>query len=124
MRGYIYGIFIKGSLAYVGKTTRSPQERWAEHESYVKDKTLKHSQQNHLYEAMRINKYEFKILYEGNFDSNYELETKEKILIEELQPRYNWEGVKAPYRYSNQKMNKEWWELHTIEGEKKLWQLF
>ena len=48
--------------------------------------------------------YKFEVLYEShNSISNHELEVIEKSFIENMQPKYNYEGVKVPYRFTNEK---------------------
>lgn len=100
---YIYGIKVDGELVYIGKTTRTLQERIKEHIGCVLDKTISNSQQKYLYEAMRTCQigYKFEILYEShNIISNHELEVIEKSFIENMKPKYNYEGVKIPYRFT------------------------
>jgi hypothetical protein len=53
---------------------------------------------------MREQNYHFEILYEShNAITNHELEEKEKKLIESLRPKYNYEGIIVPYRFSTEK---------------------
>lgn len=79
MRGFIY---IDNELIYIGKTTRSPYE----HIKGVYSLRSKENKWNKpLYDA---------ILYSKTKNiTNYELETKEKELIEQYKPKYNREGV-------------------------------
>ena len=103
---FVYGIYIDGELCYIGKTIRCLKERLGEH---IEQSILENgggSQQDYLYKAMRECKigYKFKILYEShNVLSNHDLEQIEKSLIENLQPKFNYEGVKVPYRFSKEK---------------------
>lgn len=103
---FIYGIYIDGELCYIGKTIRCLKERLGEHIEWSILENGGGSQQNYLYKAMRECKigYKFKILYEShNILGNYDLEQIEKSLIENLQPKFNYEGVKVPYRFSKEK---------------------
>lgn len=103
---FIYGIYIDGKLCYIGKTIRCLKERLGEHIEWSILENGGGSQQDYLYKAMRECKigYKFKILYEShNTLSNYDLEQIEKSLIENLQPEFNYEGVKVPYRFSEEK---------------------
>lgn len=102
---YIYGIEIDGELVYIGKTYRPLKERFSEHIECIFDKDKGGKQQDHLYEAMRnCNGYKFVILFEAHNElTDRELETAERAMIEWKKPRFNWEGVKAPYRYSFEK---------------------
>lgn len=103
---FIYGIYIDGELCYIGKTIRCLKERLGEHIEYSILENGGGSQQDYLYKAMRECKigYKFKILYEShNTLNNYDLEQIEKSLIENLQPKFNYEGVKVPYRFSKEK---------------------
>ena len=103
---YIYGIKVDGELVYIGKTYRDLKERISEHIECMLDESINNSQQNYLYKAMRECEigYKFELLYEShNVISNYELETIEKSLIENIKPKFNYEGVKVPYRFSEDK---------------------
>ena len=103
---FIYGIYIDGELCYIGKTIRCLKERLGEHIEWSILENGGGSQQDYLYKAMRECKigYKFKILYEShNTLSNYDLEQIEKSLIENLQPKFNYEGVKVPYKFSKEK---------------------
>lgn len=103
---FIYGIYIDNKLVYIGKTTREMKNRLGEHLEYTLLGEGGGSQQNYLYKAMRECEvgYKFKILYESyNTISNHELEEIEKTLIENIQPEFNYEGVKVPYRFSEEK---------------------
>lgn len=103
---FIYGIYIDNKLVYIGKTTREMKNRLGEHLECALLGEGGGAQQNYLYKAMRECEvgYKFKILYESyNTISNHELEEIEKTLIENLQPEFNYEGVKVPYRFSEEK---------------------
>lgn len=105
-KAYIYGIKIDGELCYIGKTFRNLKERISEHIECIYDENKGGNQQNYLYKAMRECKigYKFEILYEShNVINNHELEQIEKTLIENIKPKYNYEGVKVPYRFSEDK---------------------
>lgn len=100
---YIYKIVIDNELVYIGKTYRDLKNRLGEHIECSLNKSIKNSQQKYLYEAMRNAKYGYKfvILYESHNEiDNHELEEKEKIFIETFKPKFNYEGVKVPYRFS------------------------
>lgn len=103
---YIYGIKIDNELVYIGKTYRDLKERISEHIECMLDESINNSQQNYLYKAMRECEigYKFELLYEShNAIGNYELEKIEKSLIENIKPKFNYEGVKVPYRFSEDK---------------------
>lgn len=102
-KGYIYGIKIDNELVYIGKTIRPLKERISEHIECMLNKNIKNSQQNYLYKAMReCNGYKFEVIKEFSNINNYDLELKEKQLIEEFRPKYNYEGVKVDYRFSSE----------------------
>lgn len=107
--GYVYGIKVDGELVYIGKTIRPLKERIKEHIECMLDRTINNNQQKYLYEAMRLCEigYKFEVLYESqNKISNHELEMIEKVLIENIKPKYNYEGVKVPYRFTEDKKRK------------------
>lgn len=82
MRGFIY---IDNELIYIGKTTRSPYE----HIKGVYSLRSKENKWNKpLYDAIG-----FRLYSKTKNITNYELETKEKELIEQYKPKYNREGV-------------------------------
>lgn len=122
---YIYGIYIDGNLEYIGKTSRGIKERISEHIECTLNSNIKNSQQNYLYQAMRECKgYKFKMLYEShNQDTEYQLERLEKDMIEEMKPKYNYQGVKVNYQFSkqaNDAMTKDIKELNKMIKENKL----
>lgn len=103
---YIYGIKIDGELVYIGKTIRDLKERISEHINESLNLKSNNSQKDYLYKAMREANYgyKFEILYEShNVISNYDLEGIEKSMIENIKPKFNYEGVKVPYRFSKDK---------------------
>lgn len=103
---YIYGIKIDGELVYIGKTIRDLKERISEHINESLNLKSNNSQKDYLYKAMREASYgyKFEILYEShNIISNHDLECIEKSLIENIKPKFNYEGVKVPYRFSEDK---------------------
>lgn len=102
----VYGIKIDGELVYIGKTIRPLQERIKEHIEQVLNPNLSNSQQLYLYNAMRnaVYGYKFEVLAKPTkLCTNREIEEVEKKFIEAYQPKYNYEGVKVPYRFSNEK---------------------
>lgn len=103
-KGYIYGIRIDNELAYIGKTIRPIKERIAEHIECIMNENINNSQQNYLYKAMRLCQgYKFEILFQQEEIDNHSLEMIEKTLIENIKPKFNYEGVKVPYRFSEEK---------------------
>lgn len=94
---YIYGIIINEEIVYIGKTKRPIIQRKHEHE---KSAAKKSQQQEHLYKAMRENTYEFVVLYESHNEiSNFQLQCLECGYINYYKPKFNYEGVKIPYRW-------------------------
>lgn len=98
---YIYGIIINEEIVYIGKTIRPIIQRKHEHEkSAAKIMNIESQQQEHLYKAMRENTYEFIILYESHNEiSNFQLQCLECGYINYYKPKFNYEGVKTPYRW-------------------------
>jgi hypothetical protein len=102
----IYGIVIWDEVVYIGKTLKEFSDRWAEHEACVRGAEPNNSQQNYLYKAMRENEYEFRILIdmanlpEGKYYNNRELECMELTAITLMRPKFNYVGVKVPYKHS------------------------
>lgn len=98
---YIYGIIINEEIVYIGKTKRLIIQRKHEHEkSAAKIMNVESQQQEHLYKAMRENAYEFVVLYESHNEiSNFQLQCLECGYINYYKPKFNYEGVKIPYRW-------------------------
>lgn len=98
---YIYGIIINEEIVYIGKTKRPIIQRKQEHEkSAAKIMNVESQQQEHLYKAMRESTYEFVILYESHNEiSNFQLQCLECGYINYYKPKFNYEGVKTPYRW-------------------------
>lgn len=84
----IYGLFLKESdeVVYIGKTTRSFEERWKEHETY----THNHS----IMEALYRGDFEFREVesYPLGMVDNEGLEKRELQYIRLLQPSFNTVG--------------------------------
>ena len=88
---YVYGIKKDGKIIYIGETTRNLKTRWFEHICGSNGK----------WEVGAT----FIILYDGKeIRDNQQLQTLEKMLIEEFKPRRNIEGVVFPYKYQSEKM--------------------
>ena len=103
-KGYIYGIKIDNKLVYIGKTIRPIKDRISEHIECVLDETIENSQQKYLYKVMReCQGYKFEIMAVHEEIDNHSLEMIEKALIENIKPEFNYEGVKVPYRFSEEK---------------------
>ena len=102
---FIYRIIVDNKIVYIGKTTRSLKKRIEEHIECVLNPNINNSQQNYLYKAMRsCQGYRFEIVYESHgLITNRELEELEKAMIEGFKPDFNYEGVKVPYRFSDEK---------------------
>lgn len=95
----IYGIYINNELVYIGMTTRNFEKRWIEHKKNIEDETLENSQQNYLYKEAREKGCKFKMLVNGDNFDNHEIECMEYALIKHLEPKYNFQGVRANYRF-------------------------
>ena len=102
--GYIYSITVDGELAYIGKTVRDIKDRVKEHMECVLNPNIQNYQQSHLYSAMRNCKigYKFNILCDIPKIGNKELEMIEKSFIENYKPKYNYEGIVVPYRFTEE----------------------
>lgn len=108
----VYGICVKGELVYVGKTMRNFERRWSEHLACAANRGIQNAQQNYLYKCMRENReeIEFKVLFGINEEkplTNKELECVEMGVIIALTPRFNYEGVKVAYRFTEEKRLKK-----------------
>ena len=109
----IYGIYLNGQLVYIGKTTQSFSKRYKQHKHYIEFPNDSESQYDMYIElAEELAKGSFiqlrpliiaeTIPYKSLYNlTNRDLESMEFALITMLQPRYNVEGRRKPYRYSH-----------------------
>lgn len=103
----VYGIYLDGVLVYIGKTSISFAKRWTEHSRAAKKYIEGGWQQDYLYKAMRQAKeVRFEELIVANDFSNHEIECMEYALITFNKPQFNYQGVKAPYEFTEKKENK------------------
>ena len=109
----IYGIYIEETLVYIGKTTQSFRKRYMQHRHYIdfpNDSDTQYDMYIELAAAVAngrnvqlrplliVETVPYKSLYNL---TNRDLESMEFALIHMLQPRYNVEGRRKPYRYTN-----------------------
>lgn len=102
----IYGIYVEDNLYYIGMTMRDFKERFSEHIAAINNKNLINSQQKFLYAQIRTDEsngkeYEFKIIENCGEKklSKKEVELLEEFAIKIMKPKYNYCGVKVPYKY-------------------------
>lgn len=94
--GYIYGIYADNELIYIGKTTRSLEQRFKEHRTAVYNK---HEQRVHIliWQYLKSNaKVQMKQLYE--IEDPADLKFMEDKLIFQLQPIGNVQGSLVNHR--------------------------
>lgn len=107
--GYIYGIYVKDELYYIGLTSRAPNKRWAEHKHYI----IHGSQDNMeytLYSVLRqfpLEDIQFKIIEIVDNIVLRQLQEKEKYYIEKLSPKCNWDGVHRTYTFTTPDCNEK-----------------
>ena len=100
---YVYSIEIGGQVVYVGSTKRPIKTRLSEHIACaLREQGLTNSQQGYLYQAMRENPYQFKILWKApSWVCNLtQMEAMECGFISLLKPKFNYEGVKVEYNFT------------------------
>lgn len=108
----VYGIYLEDELVYIGKTIQSFQQRFRQHKHFIdfpNDSETQYDMYTELAAAIERGKTvqlrpliiaetaSYKSLYHL---TNRDLESMEFALIGALQPRYNVEGRRKPYRYT------------------------
>jgi hypothetical protein len=108
----IYGIKMGEEMVYVGYTQDDFRVAWLRHESMMRNPKIETPQQNYLYKAMRENEYEFVVLLDitklnNNMDyKKRDLECMKLMAINIYKPKFNYEGVKTPYKHGRHRGKK------------------
>ena len=106
---YVYSIQIDGQVVYVGSTKRPIKERLGQHIACsLKEEGLALGQQNYLYQTMRENPYQFKILWKApaNVCNVTQMEAMECGFISLLKPKFNYEGMKVAFNFTVDKLGR------------------
>lgn len=102
----VYGIYFRGDLIYVGSSSTDVIERWTQHANNFSA----HSPISAMYKIQDLEDIEFKMLWEDKdindmlpipqkVVSSGTIQFVEQLLIKTFKPRYNIEGVSAPFKY-------------------------
>ena len=109
----VYGIYLDNVLVYIGKTTRGFGKRFKEHKHFVDFPNDSETQFNmyadfaaaiekgsslQLRPLIIVETAKYKSLYSL---TNRDIESMEFALISAFQPKYNIEGKRRAYRYTN-----------------------
>ena len=117
-KGYIYGIYCGEDLLYVGMTCRPITIRIKENVDKIKEGII-----NIMYKELHeigLENISFRVIFESESVSRYELAHIEKIFIEYFKPRYNVDGVTAPYKFDVVPQRRELFydeKLNNIENQ-------
>lgn len=105
----VYGIYENDELVYIGYTMRDFSVRWREHSEAI----IKQDKSQEIYRKINPNsKIEFGILIDVTkmkVDKQLkaqDIECMELALIHLYWPKYNVQGTKIPYKFSNDKFKK------------------
>ena len=110
----IYGIYVNNKLVYIGKTTQNFAKRFYQHKYYVDNPTKATGVKYHMYcelararsEGASVEMIPIVIVEDLLYDSklkinNRDIESMELALITFHRPRYNFSGVRCPYKYTH-----------------------
>lgn len=105
---YIYAYEMDGEIVYIGCTRKPIAERLGQHIACSLGEMDGQGQTNHLYKAMREGYGRFIILFKGAPDqiNQTQLQAMECGFIYMYKPKYNFEGVSIPYRFTTDKKGK------------------
>lgn len=101
-KGYVYGIYHKFDLLYVG-ITNDVSQRFQEHKDNIKNSQNNSNQERTLYRYLRdypFEELEFRVLESYNNITRKALEKREKLWIDNFSPLYNYDGIARPYHSS------------------------
>ena len=109
----IYGLYLDEELVYIGKTIQGFYTRFKQHRHFIDFQNDSETQYDMYYElaaaiaqGRNLQLRPIFIAETAHYNSLYkltnrDLESMEFILIKVLNPKYNVEGKRKPYRYTS-----------------------